>query len=71
MQLKRIKIEIENHSVREVFWKLSESGQVTGEKYFSKVIGPEADITAESEEIQAICTAARIGYVKPEPQIEE
>ena len=72
MELREHKKEIQNHSVKIISWKLSETGKITGDKYI-RTIGPQADISAESEDIQAICNAARIGYVAPviEEPVEE
>ena len=66
MNLKHHSYIIQNHSVQIKSRKLTESGKNTGEFHY-QTISPTVDISKESEEIQAIVNAARIGYVKPEP----
>ena len=47
----------------------TESGKFTGQIH-RKTIGPEADISEESEKVQEIVKAARIDYVRPvEPEV--
>lgn len=55
------------HSVDFVFHKLNETGQFTGESH-SMTVGPEIAMTDFPEQIKAICLAARIGYIPPEPE---
>ena len=45
-----------------------ESGQLTG-KIDKRTIGPEVDISKESEYVQGIVNAARIGYIKPVQEV--
>ena len=56
---------IDSHSVTIKSRKLTEDGKITGDYHF-RTISPVVDIAEETEEIQALVTAARIGYVEPE-----
>lgn len=69
-ETKEIKINRTNHSISFKEEKLSETGQFTGQ-FHHRTIGPEQDISEESEAVQAACVAARVGYVVPEEVIEE
>lgn len=57
-------IRISNHTVQIWTKKQDANGSATGE-YHIRTIDPDVDISAETEEMQAVCLAARIGYIKP------
>jgi hypothetical protein len=59
-----MKYIIENNSVKIEEKTKNESGQFTGQKHF-RSIGPEADISEETEYVQGLVKSARAGYVKP------
>lgn len=50
--------------------KINDQGQFTLE-WERRTIGPNEDISSESDQIQFACQSARAEYVAPEPEVEE